>query len=71
MTERPEYYERAPDGKRWPGTLKGLTLAIDETAMESVLVRNQTFTLSAIRHGSAEPFRTYYNGTETRMEPAP
>lgn len=62
MTERPEFYERAPDGKQWPGTLKGLLAAIEDTTMRSLQERGP-FTLSAIRGGSAIPFRTYQNGT--------
>jgi hypothetical protein len=62
MTEQPEYYERAPDGERWPGTLKGLLKAIDDTTIKSLQERGP-FTLAAIREGQAEPFRTYQNGT--------
>jgi hypothetical protein len=63
MTTRPEYYERAPDGERWPGTLQGLLLAIEETTWKSVLEDGQ-FTLLAIRDGHAEPFRIYQHGKE-------
>lgn len=62
MTTPPEYYERAPDGERWPGTLKGLLAALDDTTMKSLLERGP-FTLSAIRGATAVPFRTYQNGT--------
>ena len=62
MTERPEYYERAPDGKQWPGTLAGLLLAMDDTAMASAQDREQVYTLQAIRRGHAEPFHTYQAG---------
>ena len=62
MTERPEYYERGPDGATWPGTLKGLLAAMNDTALESVRLSPQEFTLSAIRNGRALPIRIYLNG---------
>lgn len=66
----PEYYERAPDGKQWPGTLKGLLAALDATLWES-MVSGGKFTLSAIREGHAVPIRIYRNGRElTAEEPA-
>ena len=62
MIQRPEYYERAPDGKQWPGTLEGLLLAMDDCAMASVLEPGAVFTLQAIRDGHAKPFQTYQDG---------
>jgi hypothetical protein len=61
-TNRPEMYERAPDGAQWPGTLAGLLLAMDDTAWESALHGDQRYTLSAIRDGHAMAFRNYHNG---------
>jgi hypothetical protein len=61
----PEYYERAPDGEQWPGTLKGLLKAIEDTTWKSVLDDRQ-FTLLAIRDGHAEPFRTFQHGEEQK-----
>lgn len=66
MARPPEGYERAPDGAVWPGTLKGLLQAFDDTAMESARQRDQEFTLHAIRGGHAYPFRIYLNGLEVR-----
>jgi hypothetical protein len=63
MTAQPEYYERAPDGKQWPGTLKGLLSALDDTLLESLRSAGE-FTLFAIREGHAEPFRYYQHGKE-------
>lgn len=63
---RPENYERAPDGATWPGTLKGLLRAFDDTVMESKRYPDQEFTLQAIRSGHACPFRVYLNGTEVQ-----
>lgn len=60
----PEYYERAPDGARWPGTLDGLLEAIEDTALTSVLAGDQEITLIAVRDGIAAVFRTYTNGRE-------
>jgi hypothetical protein len=68
MTERPEYYERAPDGERWPGTLKGLLKAIDDTTLKSFQNAGQ-FTLMVIRGGQATAFRTYLNGDYQNAEP--
>lgn len=60
-TERPEMYERAPDGERWPGTLKGLLAAIDDTTLKS-LQEGGDFTLMAVRNGQSIPFRVYRDG---------
>lgn len=57
----PEYYERSPDGAQWPGTLKGLLAALEDTVMTSLQVAGD-FTLLAVREGHAVPFRTYRNG---------
>lgn len=59
-----DYYERAPDGKQWPGTLAGLLAALDGTAMESARHRGQEFTLSAVRSASTEIIRVYLNGAQ-------
>jgi hypothetical protein len=66
VIERPEFYERAPDGERWPGTLKGLLAAIEDTTWKSVQ-DDQRFTLLAIRDGHAEAFRTYQHGEEQAL----
>jgi hypothetical protein len=58
-----EYYERAPDGTTWPGTLAGLLKALDDTALESSRLPGE-YTLSAIRSGNAEPIRIYQNGAQ-------
>jgi hypothetical protein len=63
VAEPPEFYERAPDGERWPGTLKGLLTAIDDTTLKS-FQEGRRFTLLAIRNGHAEPFRSYQHGEE-------
>lgn len=60
--KRPEMYERSPDGERWPGTLKGLLAAIEDTTLKS-LREGGDFTLMAIRHGQSVPFRVYRDGT--------
>jgi hypothetical protein len=61
MITRPEYYERSPDGERWPGTLGGLIAAMEDTTLKS-LQDGREFTLMSVRNGHAEPFRTYWNG---------
>lgn len=63
---KPEYYERAPDGERWPGTLKGLLKAIDDTWAHS-FATDDKLTLSAIRDGHAVAFRSYQKGREVRI----
>lgn len=67
MTGRPDYYERAPDGKQWPGTLPGLLKAIDDTAMESFMHAGE-YTLMSVRGVISTPFRVYRNGTYTAGE---
>lgn len=64
---RPEYYERSPDGQQWPGTLKGLLQAINDTTWKSCQ-EDGLFTLQAIRNGYAEPFRVFEHGKEQRYE---
>lgn len=64
---RPEYYERAPDGQQWPGTLKGLLQAINDTTWIS-MQKDGPFTLQAIRDGHAEPFRIFEHGKEQKYE---
>lgn len=68
MTTPPEGYERSPDGAQWPGTLKGLLKAIDDTTIKS-LQEGGEFTLLVVRKGHAAPFRTYQNGTYRTEEP--
>ena len=68
MASKTEYYERSPDGKQWPGDLKGLLAAIDATAWESALHKDQEYTLMAIREGHAEPIRVYLNGKQEHYQ---
>lgn len=65
---RPEYYERAPDGAQWPGTLSGLLAALDDSTLRS-LQSDERYTLLAVREGRAQEFRQFVHGDEIVVTP--
>lgn len=59
-----EAYERGPDGKRWPGSLKGLIEALNDSVIDSIMQPDTEFTLYVIDEGSAVPIRVFRKGRE-------
>lgn len=57
-----EAYERGPDGKRWPGSLRGLNEALDDSLLDSLMQPETEFTLFVIDDGSAVPIRVFKKG---------
>lgn len=59
-----EAYERGPDGKRWPGSLKGLNQALAASVLDSHMHPETEFTLFVIDEGHAVPIRVFKEGKE-------